>query len=165
MRPGIVVISPPIVDPDACVIHGQELRCVQTFLSKTAVEGLHVGIVCWFSWPGEVQFDFVQISPLIEKSTSKLWAVVNPNAPRLTSNARQPVQLVYDLIGTEFRPRSGHESLSRKTVHDGQNSEWFFVKQPVRHEVHRPDIVHAVRFGSAGAIPAGTPPLRIAGAD
>lgn len=66
MRSVFVVVDPPFIDPGPCICHVQGLGSVQAFLPQTAVEGFNVNIIRWFSWPGEVQFDFVQIGPLVK---------------------------------------------------------------------------------------------------
>lgn len=66
MRSVFVVIGPPFIDPVAGIGHGQEPGSIQALLTDPAVERLDIGVICGFSGPREVQFDLVQICPLIE---------------------------------------------------------------------------------------------------
>jgi len=111
-------------------------------VADTAVECLDIGVIAGFPWTGEVQFDLVEVSPLVQQSAGELWAIIDANAPRFPPEPDNPVELFHDLVRPKVCPRRCREGLSRMAIDNRQNPEWLVVKELVRHEVHRPDIVY-----------------------
>lgn len=84
--------------------------------------------------------------------------VVDTNAARLPPKPDDPVELINDLVSPKVHPRRCRESRSRMTIHNRQNPERLVVKEPVRHEIHRPDIVHRTGLCARRAVAARVPP-------
>lgn len=80
MRPLLNVVDPPAFDLLAGVCHRQEPGGIEAFLPDPAVERLDICVVARFSRAREVQFDLVQIGPLVEQTPRKLLAEVDTNA-------------------------------------------------------------------------------------
>ena len=76
-----------------------------------------------FARSGEVELDLVQIGPLIEQATRKLWPVVDTNAARFAALTGRTVELIDHLVGLEGRSRSTPKSLSRMAVDNRQYPE------------------------------------------
>ena len=74
----IIVLSPGF-DLLSGIGQGQEPRCIQTFLTKAAVKRLDKRIVRGLPGPGEVEFHFVPVRPLVQDAADELRAIVAPN--------------------------------------------------------------------------------------
>ena len=94
MQPVFIVVGSPSVDPGAGIFHAQEPGRVQAFLTETAVECFDIGVIGWFPGLGEVQFDLVQVRPLVEQSTSELMPIARREETLFTGycHARNSIQ-------------------------------------------------------------------------
>ncbi len=141
MRPLLVVVLPPLLDPGPCISRGQEPRGVQALRPQARIERLDKGVVRRFARSGEIDLHLVQVRPVIQQTPCELQPVVHPQAPRLTPQAYQLVQHLHHLGRPEVGSRCGREPLSCVDVHDGQDPDGSAVEQLVRHEVLGPDLV------------------------
>lgn len=163
MRPVVIVIDPPVVDPLPGVGHRSEPCGIEALLPDAAVESLDIGVIAGFPWAREVQLDLVEISPLVKQSAGELGAIIDANTPRLPPEPDDPVELLHDLVRPKICPRRCRESLSRMAIHNRQNPERLVVKELVRHKVHRPDIVHRTGLCARRSVAARAPPPQAAG--
>jgi hypothetical protein len=81
VRPLGVVVDPPRFNPLPRIGKGKEPAGVEALGSDARVESLDERIIRGRSWPGEVQFDAVQVCPLVEQAPGELWAIIDPYQP------------------------------------------------------------------------------------
>ena len=61
----MVVALPPVLNENACLLHGHEFFAVQAFVPETAVEALDVTVLPGTTWLDETRFnlDFGEKAP------------------------------------------------------------------------------------------------------
>jgi hypothetical protein len=86
VRSALVILYLPVLNLGRGFGNCREPMHVQTFVTKRAVEGFNVRIVCWFPRPRKGQLDLVVIRSQINESTSELAAIVAVNSLRRLSS-------------------------------------------------------------------------------
>lgn len=72
----LIIKYSPRLDFAPGIIQRHKPVLVQTLLPQPAVEGFHCGIICRFTWSGEIDFYLAFVNPLIEHFTGEFTAVI-----------------------------------------------------------------------------------------
>ncbi len=127
VRPVVIVLLSPELDPVAGVSHWQEPGSIEALRAQESVEGLDIGVVGWLSRTRELALDAVEISPLIEQATGKFRPVIAPKAARSDGSVAIPSRIfevddVESLERTAFAATSLGARLSRYLAHPRESA-------------------------------------------
>ena len=95
----MVVALPPLLNDDACFLHGRELFAVQEFVSELTVEALHVAILPRAAWFDVKCPDIDRFEEPTHSACNEFRPVVAPNECWNASDREQVNQHV-DKVAT-----------------------------------------------------------------
>lgn len=136
-----VVVGSPFFDSLPGIGQRDKPGSVQALRTQWSIKRFDKSVVRRFSRPREVEFNLVQICPLVERPVDKFRPVVGQNTSRLAADPRKAIQFFDHLVRPESCSRACRESSSRIAVDDRQDPERPPVMSAVRDEVVGPDVV------------------------
>ena len=147
MRPGGVVVLPPLLDDLSGLIQGGEHLGVQALLAAAAVEALDVAVVRRLAGPDELQLHARGLGPAVQGLAGELRAVVRADDSRAFALGSQPLQHPGHALAGQRVVRFQAGTAAVPQVHDRQHPEPPAILQAVAHEVHGPLLVRPGRPG------------------
>ena len=88
---------------------------VQTFISKTSIEGLYECVVRWFARPRKGQCNLVSVGPEIRYPASELTAIVTKDPAGNASFTNYLCQCFDYIFTFQSRVNSGSQALPRES--------------------------------------------------
>ena len=113
----MVVILSPRFDLIPGIGQGQEPILVQALRSEFSVERLYERVISGFARSAEVQFDLVEVGPLIHGLRSEFATVVDLDRLRLTPALEQPIQYLYNIITPDALTNMQGQALTTEDIH------------------------------------------------
>ena len=77
MRPIFVIVLAPVFDRLPRVSEGEKPILIQALLAQSTIEALDESIVCWLTWPAELELHAVTVRPIIEHLGNEFAAIVD----------------------------------------------------------------------------------------
>ena len=98
----MAVALPPLLDHDACFLHGREFFAVQALIAEFAVEALHVAILPRAAWLDVRRAYIDRVKELTHSTCNEFWTVVTPNELWNTPNREQVNQHVDKVVTAQL---------------------------------------------------------------
>jgi hypothetical protein len=149
----MVVVAPPEIQFPPRIGQVEEHLHVQALVAQLAIEAFDEAVLHRSSWPDEVQVHTVSISPVVQRLRRELGAVVHGDRLRRTALHQRLVQRCCDLFSAQRVVGQQRHALPRVLVHHRQHPYPATVRQPLRHEVHRPLLVRPHRRSLRHTLP------------
>ena len=105
-----------IVFPACLQVSTIEPVLVQVLGSEFAVEQLDKRVISGFAGPTEVQFDLVEVRPLIHRLRGELTAVIDLDRFRLAPTIEQPIQDGYHVIAFDALADMQSQALTTEEI-------------------------------------------------
>ena len=94
----MVVALPPLLNDDACFLHGRELFAVQAFVSELAIKALHVTILPRAAWLDVRRAYIDRFKELTHSTCNEFRAIVASNELWNSSDREQVDQHVDKVV-------------------------------------------------------------------
>lgn len=150
--PHRIVVETPGFDPALGLSEIDKPLFIQAGIPEFAIETLHHGILTWLPGLDEPELDVRVLCPQKQRLAGELRPVVQHN--RLG-----PPPLVDELLEQPADADPGNRKIDELAeafpailVHDVQNAQASPRGQLIRHEIHRPALVHAVQGREGHAV-------------
>ncbi len=117
MEPVLIVIISPKIEYTLGFVHRHEPVLVQILCPELAVERFNKRVFCRLSWPAEVKFDTIPVSPQIQTLRNKLRSIVHANACCLgSSRLDDGIHHLDHIITGQPSPRTNRQALTAKVI-------------------------------------------------
>lgn len=96
----MVVGLPPMLDQDACFLHGRKLLAAQALIAELAIEALNEAIL-----PRAARFDVgcahvYRVEETANPTCDELWPVITPNKCWDTTDSEQVDQHINEVVAS-----------------------------------------------------------------
>ena len=119
MRTTLVIVFSPCLNFNLSILVVFEPMKVQTFISKTSIEGLYECVVRWFARPRKGQCNLVSVGLEVRYPASELTAIVTKDPAGNASFMNYLCQRFDDIFTFQLWANSGSQALPRKSVDHG----------------------------------------------
>jgi hypothetical protein len=118
---------------------------VQTLVTEPPVERFDVGVLVWLAGLDQSQRDSLAMRPRQHGFAGELRAVVGADDGRCAALRTDTVQDAREMVAADRMFRHDGHDLVRRVIHDHRALDRTPRGRPVKHEVHRPDLVRLTR--------------------